>query len=108
MPDRARHGVAAERAEELHAVVERIRDRARRRDRANRMTVAQRLAHHDDVGHDVLILERPEARAHATESRLHFVGDAHAAGRANVLDRRSRDSRAETRADRRRSGTSRR
>ena len=85
MPIGARHRVAAERAEVLHAVVERVGDRARRRHRADRMAVAERLAHHDDVGHDALILERPEARAHAAESRLHFVGDADAAGRAHVL-----------------------
>ena len=53
--------------------------------RADRMSVAERLAHHDDVGHDVLILERPEARAHASESRLHFVGDAQTAAVAHVL-----------------------
>ena len=84
-PDRARHRVPAERAEVLHPVVERVGDRARRRDRADRMAVAERLSHHDDVGHDVLILERPEARAHAPESGLHFVGDAHAAAGAHVL-----------------------
>ena len=93
MPDRARHRVAAERAEELHAVVERVGDGARRRDRADRMAVAERLAHHDDVGHDALILERPEARAHAAEPGLHFVGDAHAAAGAHVLVHVRRDSR---------------
>ena len=40
---------------------------ARRDDRADRMAVAEWLADHDDVGHDALILERPEARAHAAE-----------------------------------------
>ena len=83
-PDRARHGVPAERAEELHPVVERVGDRARRRHGADRVPVAERLAHDDDVGHDALILERPEARAHPPEPRLHFVGDAHAAGVSHV------------------------
>ena len=50
----------------------------------DRMAVAERLAHHDDVGHDALILEGPEARAHAAEPGLHLVGDAHAAGGAHV------------------------
>src|SRR6185503_17673745 len=82
---RARHGVAAERTEILHAVVERIRDRARGGDRTDRMSVAQWLAHHDYVGHDTLILKRPEARSHATQAGLHFVGDAHAALLSNIL-----------------------
>ena len=84
-PNRARDRVPAERAEVLHPVVERVGDGASRCDRADRMAVAERLSHHDDIGHDVLVFECPEARAHAPESGLHFVGDAHAAAGAHVL-----------------------
>src|SRR4029079_6109851 len=75
-PDRARHGVAAKGAEELHAVVERARDRARRRHSADRVSVAEGGAPDDDVGYDPLVFERPEARPHPSEPCLHFVGDA--------------------------------
>ena len=49
------------------------------------MTIAERLAHDDDIGHDTLILERPEARAHPAETGLHLVGDTQAAGFSNIL-----------------------
>src|SRR5690349_24879306 len=71
--DRARYGVSAERAEKLHSVVERLRDRARCRHGANRVTVAERLPHDHDVRHDALVLERPEARAHPAEARLYLI-----------------------------------
>ena len=47
--DRARDGVAAERAEELHPVGERRGDLRRRHHRPDRMAVADRFAEHDDV-----------------------------------------------------------
>ena len=55
--------------------------------RAHRVAVADRLAHDDDIGDDVLGLEGPEVGARAAESRLHLVGDAHAARRADVSER---------------------
>ena len=69
-------GVAAERAEELHAVVERVGDLARRHHGAEREAVPDRLAEHHDVRHDALSLEAPEVRAQPAEARLHLVRDA--------------------------------
>src|SRR5688500_15362095 len=83
-PDRARHRVSAERAEEFPPVVERGRDGRRRDHRANGVAAPERLAHHDDVRHDTLILERPEARSHATEAGLHLVSDADTSRGAHV------------------------
>ena len=44
-----------------------------------RMAVADRLAHGDDVGHHALRLEGPPMAADAAEADLHLVGDADAA-----------------------------
>ncbi|HEY0990256.1 MAG TPA: hypothetical protein VGD80_24560, partial [Kofleriaceae bacterium] len=49
------------------------------------MTVAERLAHHDDVGDHALRFERPPVRADPAEPGLDLVGDAHAAGSAHRL-----------------------
>ena len=92
--DRGRDRVAAEGVEVLHAVRERARDLRRRDDRAQRVAVADRLAHRDDVGHDALRLEAPEVRADAAEADLHLVGDADPAGRARVRERRRPGSRS--------------
>lgn len=50
------------------------------------MSVAHRLPHGDDVGHEVgaLQLERPEMAADAAEAHLDLVGDDDAAGPAHV------------------------
>ena len=70
------HGVAAERVEVLHAVGERVGDRPRRHDRAERMAVADRLAHRDDVRDDARSSCEPQTwRAHAAEADLDLVGD---------------------------------
>src|SRR5258708_15377726 len=74
----AGHGVAAEGAEELHAVVEGGRDLASGDDGAEREAVADRLAEHEDVRHHALRLEPPEVRTHPAEARLDLVGDAQA------------------------------
>ena len=92
--DRGRDRVAAEGVEVLHAVRERARDLRRRDDGAERMAVADRLAHRDDVGHDALRLEAPEVRADAPEPDLHLVGDADRAGVARVGERGLRGSRS--------------
>ena len=41
--------------------------------------------HRDDVGNHALRFKAPEMRAGAAEAGLHFVGDAHAAGGADVF-----------------------
>ena len=95
---------AAERAEELHPVVEALRDLSRRDDRAHRVSVRDRLAEHDDVRDDVVGIEGPEVRAEPAEACLHLVGDAHAAGRAHQgvhgreIARRQHDLAADARA----------
>ena len=58
--DRARHGAAAERAEELHPVVERRGNLLCRHHGADWMPIADRLAQYHDVGHHVLLLEAVE------------------------------------------------
>ena len=80
-------GVAAERAEELHAVGEGRGDLARGHHGAEREAVPDRLAEDDHVRHDALPLEAPERLAEAAEARLHLVGDRDAAGRAHVTIR---------------------
>ena len=58
--DGARDGVAAERAEVLHPVVERRGYLRRRHHGADRMPIADRLAQHHDVRHHLLLLEAVE------------------------------------------------
>ncbi len=82
--DGAGDRVAAEGAEELHAVGERVGDLRRGDDGRHRVAVADRLAEDDDVRHHALGLEGPELAADAAEADLHLVGDAEAAGRADV------------------------
>ena len=53
--------------------------------RGERAAVADALGHRDDVGNHALRFEAPEMRARAAKAGLHFVGDAHAAGRADVF-----------------------
>ncbi len=47
------------------------------------MTVADRLAHGDDIRDDALRLESPPMAADPAEADLHLVGDADAAGLPN-------------------------
>src|SRR6266487_3912911 len=82
--DRARHGAAAERAEELHPVVERRGNLWRRHHRTNRIAVADRLPEDDDVGYDALRLKTVAVRANAAVGGLHLIGDADAARLAHV------------------------
>src|ERR1051325_8829910 len=81
--DRARYSVAAECAEEFHAVVERARDLGRGDNGAERMAVADWFAEHDDVRYDVVVFEGPEVRADAAVSGLHFIRNANATGRTH-------------------------
>ena len=78
---RARHRVAAERAEEHRLVAEPCGDVAPRDDRGDRVAVAHRLAEGDEVGHDAEALERPHGVAGAAVAALDLVGDPQAAGR---------------------------
>src|SRR5690349_17111887 len=51
------------------------------------MTVADRFSEYDDVRHHTVTLKRPEMRADATVSSLHFVGNANSTGGShNVVD----------------------
>ena len=78
--DRAGDRVAAEGVEVFHAVVEGGGDCRCGDNSAQRVSIGDRLAHSDDIGNDAAQLERPEVTADAAEARLHFVGDADAAG----------------------------
>src|SRR5262245_59254836 len=57
------HRAPAKGREELHAVVEARGDFRRRDYGADGISIADRLAEHDDVRHDALLLESPEVRA---------------------------------------------
>src|SRR5689334_750292 len=51
------------------------------------MTVADRFSEYDDVRDHTVTLKRPEMRADATVSSLHFVGNANSTGGShNVVD----------------------
>src|SRR4051812_36185974 len=63
--DRGRHRVATERVEVLHAVRERVRDLASRDHGSERVAVADRLAHRDDVRCRALGPEGPRVDADA-------------------------------------------
>mmetsp|Transcript_10556 Transcript_10556/g.27972 ORF Transcript_10556/g.27972 Transcript_10556/m.27972 type:complete len:580 (-) Transcript_10556:69-1808(-) len=76
---RAYDRVAAEGVEILQPVMERVGDLGGRHHRGQRHPVTEGLAHGDNVGHHVLLLEAPEARAHATEAHLDLIRNAHAA-----------------------------
>ena len=81
----ASNRIAAERAEKFHAIVEAGGDFRSGDDGSEREGISDGLAEHHDVGDDVLRFESPEVRAEAAEADLHFVGDADATGRADVL-----------------------
>ena len=49
------------------------------------MAIADRLSHHDDIGHHVLQFESPKALAHTSESDLDLVGDTEAACLAHIV-----------------------
>src|SRR6266478_7441729 len=77
--NRTRDGVAAEGVEILHTAVKRSGNLRRGHDCRQWMSIANRLAHRDNVGHDALCLKTPEVRADAPKTYLHFVGNADAA-----------------------------
>ncbi len=81
----AGNGIAAEGAEEFHAVVEACGDFWSGDDCRERECISDRFAEHHDVGDNALRLEAPEVRAETAEADLHFVGDADAACGADVL-----------------------
>ncbi len=68
--------IAAEAAEELHAVGEGLGDGAGGHHRPQRVAVPHGLAQRDDVRHDALGLEPPHVRTDAAEPHLNLVGDA--------------------------------
>ncbi len=84
LADGAGYGIAAEGAEEFHAVVESGRDFGTGDHGTERMAVADRLAQDDDIGQHVLFLKGVKMAADPAISRLHFIGDAYPAGLADV------------------------
>ena len=86
-PTAARDRVPAERVEVLHPVGERVGDGPGRDDRPERVAVAERLAHRDDVRDGAVDLERPPRRPDAPEPDLDLVGDRDGAGGAGRLER---------------------
>src|SRR5882724_4825789 len=80
----ARDGIAAERAEKFHAIIECICDLLRGDHRGERKRVANGLAKNHDVGNHSLCFKSPEVRAQASKSHLDFVGDADAARGTDV------------------------
>src|SRR6185436_2344644 len=84
--DRRRHGVPTERVEVLHPVGERLGDRSRRHDRAERMAVADRLAHRHDVRPRPGRTERPRVDPDPPEPDLDLVGDRDRADRPGRVE----------------------
>ena len=80
----ARNGIAAEGTEKFHAVGEEVGDFRGGDDGGQREGIPDGFAEHDDVRDDVLSFESPEMGAETAEADLHFVGDADAAGGADV------------------------
>src|SRR5882762_1629907 len=81
---RASNRVAAERAEEFHAIIECICDLLGGDHRGERKRIANGLAKHDDVGNHILRFESPEVLPQAPKSHLDFVGDTNAARCADI------------------------
>ena len=75
----AGHRIAAKCIEILHTIVETISDLPRGHHGRHWMTIADRLAHRDNIRHDILQLECPPVTANATEPDLHFISDANTA-----------------------------
>src|SRR6266850_7965847 len=80
----ASDGIAAERTEKLHPIVEGVGDLTFGDNRRDRKRIADRLAKNHDVGNHILRFESPEVRAQAPKSHLDFIGDADAARCAYV------------------------
>src|SRR5580700_2786528 len=76
--------ISAKGAEELHPVVETSSDFASGDHGRQRERVSDGFAQHHNVRDDALRLESPEVRAETAETNLHFIGDAYAAGGADV------------------------
>src|SRR5262245_47111517 len=73
---RAGYGVAAEGAEELHTVVERVSNLPRRDDGRQGEAIADRFAEHHDIRHDSLHFKTPKMSPQSAESDLYFISDA--------------------------------
>ena len=90
-PTDAETGVAPERVEPLHPVGERVGDRPCRDHGPQRVAVAERLAHRDDIRDRTIELERPPRRPDPPEADLDLVGDGHAPAaraRSNAAERK--------------------
>ena len=85
-PDGRRDGIAAERVEVLHPVGERVGDRSGRGHRAERVAVADRLAHRHDVRRGALGPEGPDVPADSAEPDLDLVGDRDGADAAGSIE----------------------
>ncbi len=77
--------ISAEGAEELHAVVERGGNFGSGDNGGERKGVSNGLAKDGDVRNNALGFKTPEVRAEPPEANLNFVGNADAAGSANML-----------------------
>ncbi|MNP16850.1 hypothetical protein D3C76_1092590 [compost metagenome] len=73
---RARHGVAGEGIEILHAVIEGIGNLTGGHNRRHRVAVANRFAHGDGIRHHALGLECPPVATDAAKPDLHLIGQA--------------------------------
>src|SRR5438477_6616820 len=77
-------GIAAE-CVEMYPLGQCGCDLRRRDNRGERGSVANPFGHRYDVRHHVLSFETPVMRAGAPESRLHFIGNTHAAPCADMF-----------------------
>src|SRR5215213_220125 len=80
--DRTRNVVPAKRAEEFHAVIKRAGDRLCGNHCADRMSVANGLAQHDDVRSYAVLLECIEVSAGPAVACLYFIGNTNSSGGA--------------------------
>ena len=69
----------------MSSLRERSGDFRRRNHRAERTTVPDSFRHRHDVWNHALRFESPVMRTSPTETGLHFIGDANAAGGADMF-----------------------
>ena len=90
---RARHGVAGKGVEVARVLPELRQGVGGRHQSRDRLAVAHRLSHRDDVGHDTMALEAPQVFAGAAEAGLDLVGDEQAARPLDRVDRAPQEAR---------------